>query len=119
TLPVTVPHIKAGKIRPLAVTSIKRSPFLPDVPTVDEQGLKGFDMIAWAGLFAPAGTPAPILDRLNAEVVKTLNTPATQKRFQDLTMTSIGDSRPDFDRFVRNELKRWGEAVKLSGAKID
>ena len=119
TLPATVPQVRAGKARAIAMTSIKRSPFLPDVPTLDEQGLKGFDAIAWAGLFAPAGTPAPILDRLNNEVVKTINTPATQKRFQDLTMTTIGDSRADFDRFVKAELARWGKAVKASGAKID
>jgi tripartite-type tricarboxylate transporter receptor subunit TctC len=119
TLPATVPQVRAGKARAIAITSIKRSPFLPEVPTVDEQGVKGFDASAWAGLFAPAGTPAPILDRLNGEVVKTLNTPAAQKRFQDLTMTTIGDSRADFDRFVKAELERWGKAVKASGAKID
>ena len=95
------------------------SPFFPALPTLNEQGLKGFDAIAWAGLFAPAGTPAPILDRLNAEVVKTLKTPATQKRFNDLSMETIADSRADFDRFVRGELVRWGKVVKMSGAKID
>ncbi|MPZ46729.1 MAG: tripartite tricarboxylate transporter substrate binding protein [Betaproteobacteria bacterium] len=119
TLPATVPHIKAGKVRALGISSIKRSPFLPDVPTLDEQGIKGFNVIAWAGLFSPAGVSAPILDRLNNEVVRLLNTPATQNRFQELTMTTIGDSRADFDRFVKAELASWGKAVKASGAKID
>src|SRR4029077_3544879 len=111
--------VKTGRVRALGITSIKRSPFLPDVPTLDEQGVKGFDAIAWAGLFAPAGTPAPVLDRLNGEVVRMLGTPVAQQRFQDLTMTTIGDSRADFDRFVKTELVRWGKAVRDSGAKID
>jgi tripartite-type tricarboxylate transporter receptor subunit TctC len=119
TMPAVMTHVKSGKARAIGITSIKRSPFFPDVPTLDEQGLKGFDAIAWAGLFAPAGTPTPILDRLNSEAVKALNTPAMQKRFQDLAMISIGDSRADFDRFVKAELARWGKAVKDSGAKID
>jgi tripartite-type tricarboxylate transporter receptor subunit TctC len=119
TLPATVPQVKAGKARAVGITSIRRSPFLPEVPTLDEQGLKGFDASAWAGFFAPAGTPAAVLERLNGETVKALNTPTTQKRFQDLTMTTIGDSRGDFDRFVRAELAKWGKAVKQSGAKID
>jgi len=118
-MPAVMTHVKSGKVRAIGITSIKRSPFFPDVPTLDEQGLKGFDAIAWAGLFAPAGTPTPILDRLNSETVKALNTPAMQKRFQDLAMISIGDSRTDFDRFVKAELVRWGKAVKDSGAKID
>jgi len=119
TLPATVPYVKTGRVRALGITSIKRSPFLADVPTLDEQGMKGFDAIAWAGLFAPAGTPAPVLERLNGEVVRMLNTAVAQQRFQDLTMTTIGDSRVDFDRFVKAELVRWGKAVRDSGAKID
>ncbi len=119
TMPAVQAHVKAGKVRAIGITSIKRSPFFPDLPTLDEQGLKGFDAIAWAGLFAPAGTPVPVLERVHNEVVKTLNTPATQKRFQDLSMPTIGDSRAEFDRFVKAELVRWGKVVKMSGAKID
>jgi tripartite-type tricarboxylate transporter receptor subunit TctC len=119
TMPAVLTHVRAGKVRAIGITSIKRSPFFPDVPTLDEQGVKGFDASAWAGLFSVAGTPAPVLDRLNTETVKVLNAPATQKRFHDLAMTSIGDSRADFARFVKEELVRWGKAVKISGAKID
>lgn len=119
TMPAVMTQVRSGKARAIGITSIKRSPFFPEVPTLDEQGLKGFDAIAWAGLFAPAGTPAPILDRLHDEVVKALNTPAMQKRFHDLAMTTIGDTRADFDRFVKAELARWGKVVKVSGAKID
>jgi tripartite-type tricarboxylate transporter receptor subunit TctC len=119
TMPAVLPYVKAGRVKPLAITSIKRSSFFPDVPTLDEQGLKGFDAIAWAGLFAPAGTPGPILDRLNAEVVKIINSAPMQKRFQELALIPIADTRADFDRFVKAELARWGTVVKMSGAKID
>jgi tripartite-type tricarboxylate transporter receptor subunit TctC len=111
--------VKSGKARAIAITSGARSPFFPELPTVAEQGLKGFDAIAWAGLFAPAGTPEPILQRLNTEVIRQLNAPESQKRFRDLSMPTIGDSRAQFDAFLKAELERWGQAVKSSGAKID
>jgi tripartite-type tricarboxylate transporter receptor subunit TctC len=119
TPPAVLPYVKSGQVRAIAVTSTKRSPFFPEVPTVDEQGIKGFDAVAWAGFVAPAGTPASILDRLNNEVVKALETPVMQKRFQDLAMVSIGDTRDQFGAFLKAELARWGKAVKVSGAKID
>jgi tripartite-type tricarboxylate transporter receptor subunit TctC len=119
TLPAVLPHVKSGKARAIAITSGARSPFFPELPTVAEQGLKGFDAIAWAGLFAPAGTPEPILQRLNTEVIRQLKEPESQKRFRDLSMPTIGDSRAEFDAFLKAELARWGEAVKSSGAKID
>jgi tripartite-type tricarboxylate transporter receptor subunit TctC len=119
TLPAVLPHVKSGKARAIGITSGARSPFFPELPTVAEQGLKGFDAIAWAGLFAPAGTPEPILQRLNTEVIKQLNAPESQKRFRDLSMPTIGDSRAQFDAFLKAELERWGQAVKSSGAKID
>lgn len=119
TLPATMPYVKAGKVRAIGITSIKRSQFALEVPTLDEQGVKGFDAIAWAGLFVPAGTPASIADRLNAEGVKVVNAPATQNRFHELSIETIAGPRPDFDRFVKAELVRWGRVVKLSLARID
>ncbi|MEK6592016.1 MAG: tripartite tricarboxylate transporter substrate binding protein [Pseudomonadota bacterium] len=119
TLPAVLPFVRAGTIRALGVTSIKRSPFFPDVPTLDEQGIKGFDATAWAGFVAPAGTPVSILERLNNEVVKALKTPEMQKHFQGLGMVPIGDTREQFGAFLKVELARWEKAVKLSGAKID
>ncbi len=114
-----MPFVRAGQVRALGVTSIQRSPFLPQVPTLDEQGVKGFNVIAWAGLVAPAKTPLPILDRLNREVVRMLNTPEVRKRFQDLSMVLIGDTREQFDAFLKAELVTWGKAVKLSGADVE
>jgi tripartite-type tricarboxylate transporter receptor subunit TctC len=118
-LPAVTPAIRSGKARPLAITSSTRSPFLPDVPTVAEQGYPGFEATAWAGLFAPTGTPEPILQRLNVEVVKLLAAPDVQARFKDLSMPTIADTRAHFDAFLKTEYERWGKAVKLSGAKLD
>jgi tripartite-type tricarboxylate transporter receptor subunit TctC len=119
TLPAVLPHVRSGKVRAIGITSSKRSFFYPELPTLDEQGLPGFEATAWAGFFAPAGTPTPILQRLNNEVVNALKTPEMQKRFQDLAMPTIGDTRADFEVFLNSEYARWGKAVRLSGAKID
>jgi tripartite-type tricarboxylate transporter receptor subunit TctC len=119
TLPAVMAHVRSGKARAIGITSTQRSPFFPELPTVAEQGLPGFEATAWAGLFAPAGTPDPILQRLNAEVVKQLGVPEVQKRFQDLSMPTIGDTRAQFDTFLKAEYARWEKAVKLSGAKLD
>ena len=119
TLPAVMPSVRSGKVRALGITSSTRSPFFPELPTVAEQGVAGYEAIAWAGLFAPAGTPEPILQRLNTEVVKLLNTPEAQKRFHDLFMPTIADSRADFAAFLKTEYERWGRGVTLSGAKVE
>ena len=119
TMPGAVPFVRNRQVRALAVTSIRRSPFLPDVPTLDEQGLKGFDVISWAGLVAPDKTPPAILDRLNAELVKALKTPEMQKRFQELSMVPIGDTREHFGEYLKTELAAWARAVKVSGAVVE
>ena len=119
TLPAVMPSVRGAKVRALGITSSVRSPFFPELPTVAEQGLPGYEATAWAGLFAPAGTPDQILDRLNAEVVKILSTPETQKRFQALSMPTIGNSRAEYAAFLKAEYARWERAVKLSGAKVD
>ena len=119
TTPGAVPYVRAGQVRALGVTSMQRSPFLPAVPTLEEQGVKGFNVIAWAGLVAPAKTPLQILDRLNSEVVRMLKTSEVQKRFQDLSMVPIGNTREQFGAFLKTELATWGKAVKLSGANVE
>jgi tripartite-type tricarboxylate transporter receptor subunit TctC len=118
-LPAVIPNVRAGKIRALGITSSRRSPFFPDLPTVAEQGVAGYEATAWAGLFAPAGTPEAILQRLNTAVVKLLNTPESQKRFHDLFMPTIADSRADFAAFLQTEYARWGNAVTVSGARVE
>jgi len=118
-LPAVMPQVRAGKVRALGITSGTRSPFVPELPTVAEQGYPGFEPTAWAGLFAPAGTPEPILQRLNVEVVKLLAAPDVQHRFKDLSMPTIADTRAHFDAFLKTEYARWGDAVKISGAKVE
>ena len=119
TTAAVLTQVRAGRVRAIAVTSATRSPFFPDVPTVEEQGLKGYDATAWAGLVAPAGTPVTVLERLNSEVVKTLGMADTRKRFDELAMVPIGDSREKFGAYLKTELARWGKAVQVSGARID
>jgi tripartite-type tricarboxylate transporter receptor subunit TctC len=118
-LPAVMPQVRAGKVRALGITSSTRSPFFPELPTVAEQGYPGFEPTAWAGLFAPAGTPEPILQRLNVEVVKLLAAPDVQQRFKDLSMPTIADTRAHFDAFLQAEYARWANAVKISGAKVE
>jgi tripartite-type tricarboxylate transporter receptor subunit TctC len=118
-LPAVMPSVRSGKVRALGITSSQRSPFFPELPTVAEQGLPGYEAVAWAGLFAPAGTPEAILERLNEGVVKLIGTPEAQKRFHDLSMQTIGDTRAGFGAFLKTEYERWGRAVKVSGAKVE
>lgn len=115
----TVPHIKAGRLRALAITGIKRSSVFPDLPTVAESGLPGYDVSAWYGLLAPAGTPRPIIDKINQDVRKALQAPDIQQRLAADGSESVGSSPEEFGRFIRDEIAKWGKAVKAAGAKID
>ena len=119
TTAAVMPHLQAGKLRGIGASSITRIPFLPDVPTLDEQGIKGYNAIAWAGLVAPAGTPVPILDRLNVEIVKIVATPDVQQRFGALAMVPTSDTREQFAAFLRAEAQQWATAVKVSGATVE
>jgi tripartite-type tricarboxylate transporter receptor subunit TctC len=119
TTPTVLPHVKAGKMRAIAVSPNTRVTFMPDVPTLDEQGLKGYDVRAWTGLVAPIGTPAPILDRMNQEVVKAVTAPEMQKRIYDLQLVPVGSTREQFTAYLKSEIAKWGHAVKVSGATIE
>jgi tripartite-type tricarboxylate transporter receptor subunit TctC len=119
TMVSLLPHVKAGKLKALAVSSPRRSPFAPDVPTVSEQGAPGFDAGAWLGLLAPAGTPRPIVDRLNRELNAILDEPDTRRRLTEVG-TEILKSTPDeFVAHIRAEHAKWGRLVRESGAKIE
>ena len=119
TVPGVLAQVKAGKLRALAVAIPQRSPYLPDVPTVAEQGYPGFESVGWIGLAAPAKTPPAILDRLNAEIKKMLQDPAVKARFEQLAFTPVGDSRAEFAAFVKSEIAKWSKVAKDSGAKAD
>ena len=111
--------IKNEKVRALAVTTMKRTALLPDLPTVDELGLKGFDATTWHGLVAPAGTPKEIIETLNIAVTEALKDPATQKQLLDLGVDVIGSSPKEFEDYIKAEIPKWTAVVKASGAQID
>jgi len=113
------PLAKAGKLRALAVTTAKRSSVAPDVPTLAESGLPGFEVGSWQGVFAPAGTPPEIVKRLNAEIVKVLNMPDVREKLSGLGAEIVADSPEEFSALVKAEVAKWADVVKKSGAKVD
>lgn len=112
-----IPHVKAGKVRALAVSSAKRHPLLPEVPSIQEAGVKEFETVAWFGIVAPAATPKQILARLNAETVKAIKLPDVTKRLLDAGSTIIGNSPEEADKFLRDEVDKWGKVVRAAGVK--
>ena len=114
-----VPHIKAGKLRALAVTTAQRSSAAPDVPTLSESGLTGFDISSWQGVFAPAGTPAAIVERLYAEIARILKQPDVIKRFNELGLDLSGMPSAEFAALVKNDVVRLGKIVRDSGARAE
>ena len=119
TVPGVLAQVKAGKLRALGVAIPKRSPHLPEVPTIAEQGYPGFESVGWIGLAAPAKTPPEILNRLNAELQKMLADPAVRKRMDELAFTPVGGTREEFAAFIRAEIAKWSQVAKASGAKAD
>ena len=119
-LPSALPHIKSGRLKALAVTSRTRSPALPNVPTIEEAaGLKGFDASSWFGLFAPAGTPRAIVDKVQADVAKALALPEVRERFLAQGADPGGNTPEQFAAFIRAETDKWTRVVKFSNAKVD
>lgn len=114
-----VGQIKGGKLRALAVTGLQRSPILPDVPTVAESGYKNFDASGWYGVLAPAGTPAPIIARLNAEITRILQLPEVRERLSSEGGEILGGSPERFASYLKTELAKWSQIVKDSGARVD
>jgi tripartite-type tricarboxylate transporter receptor subunit TctC len=118
-LPPQVPHIKAGRVRALAVTSLTRSAAIPDVPTLDEVGLKGYEVYSWFGLAAPAGTPRDAVVRLNQALNRTTQDLKVRETLESRGATVIQGSPEDFLKFVRNEIEKWGPVVKRAGVVPD
>ena len=116
-LPAALPQIRAGNLRALAVTTLKRSPSAPDLPTLDESGLKGFDSQGWFALLAPVGTPAAILEKINAEVNKALATPEFRERLQAVGAEPVGGTIDDFKQRIRQETERWAKVIKFANIK--
>ena len=118
-LPPSLEYVKAGRLRAIAVTSTKRSPLLPDVPTVSESGLPGFDVTSWYGVFAPAALPRNLVIKVNGGISAVLEAPDLRERLQRMDAEPSPQSPEDFARFVREEIAKWAKVVKASGATAD
>lgn len=116
---VVGPHIQSGKLRPIAVTSSRRLESLPDVPTIAEAGQKGFDMGSWQAVFAPAGTPRAVVDRLHAEIMKIVATPEVQARLKAFGMRPSDMSPSELASYQKAEVAKWAEVIKAAGIKAD
>jgi len=118
-MPSAWPHVQTGKLRALAVTTQKRSPTAPDIPTMIESGFPNFDVSSWFGLLAPAGTPPEVIKALNAVMVKAQDDPEVQARFTQLGAVGAKQTPEEFGAFVKAEVEKWAPVVKASGARVD
>jgi tripartite-type tricarboxylate transporter receptor subunit TctC len=119
SLPSVIGHVRSGQLRAIAVSSAKRNDAAPDVPTVAEQGIPGFDVSPWWGILAPAGTPRPIVDKINADVAEVLKTPEMQAKFKDQGGEIFLTTPDAFLKLLESDVVKWGKVVKASGARVD
>jgi tripartite-type tricarboxylate transporter receptor subunit TctC len=117
--PSSIPFIEQGKLRAIAVTSTKRLPNLPDIPTIDEAGVKGYESLSWSGIMAPAGTPRRVIDRLNAAIEKILRDPEVKQRFAGLGVEPVGGPPEAFARHIRAESEKWSRVVKTANITLN
>lgn len=117
-VPNVYPQIQAGKLRALATTGIKRSPMLPDIPTVDESGVRGYEVTVWFGIQAPAGTPRPVVEKLNAELGRMLKDPAVVERFAKQGVQPVGGTPEQFAQQVASEIRKWGDLIQRADIKV-
>ncbi len=118
-MPSAIQHVRSGKLRAIAVTTAKRSTELPDVPTIAEAGVPGYEATSWFGMFAPAATPAPVVAQLNATLVKVLAQPDIKKKLAEQGAEAAGETPAQFADFIQKESVKWGRVVKESGASVD
>ena len=114
-----MPHVAAGALRPLAVSRIKRSTLFPDLPTMDEAGIKGFNLDAWAGLVAPAGTPPDVIKKLNAALRPIIDSPDAQKKFKNVGFEAFSSSPAELGDFIKAQLVEWQKMIKDAGIQSD
>ena len=117
--PPIIPQIKAGKVRAIAVTSLKRVPYLPDVPTVSESGLPGFELIFWTGAFAPSATPREIVSRVQVEMARAMHAPENQDRLSTLGVVPVGNTPEQFTAYLRTEAARYAKVIKEGNIKAE
>jgi len=116
-VPTVVQHVRAGKLRALATTGSKRTPVAPEIPTVAESGVPGYEVTTFYGVSAPAKTPRPIIDRLHGEIVRALNTAELRERLQGLGADPVGNTPEQYTAFMQNEIAKWGKVIKAAGIK--
>lgn len=114
-----LPQVKAGRVRALAVTSAKRSSAAPDIPTMAEAGLPGYDFTSWFGAFAPAGTPRPIVNKLNAAIVKALKAPEVSAQLSQQGADLVASSPEEFDAYLKSETEKWSKVIKAAGIRAN
>ena len=114
-----LPHVNSGKLRSLAVTSARRVVSVPDLPTIAESGVAGFDVSAWNGVFVPTGVPAPVLARLNADIATSVKAPELRARLAAEGGEVVGNSSEEFARFIRDEIAVWAKVVKAAGLRAE
>lgn len=117
--PTALPHVKTGKLRGIAVTSSKRSSAAPELPTIDESGLKGFDVSSWVGVNAPANLSRDIVNRINAEVVKGMSAPAGRERLNQLAFDPVLSTPDQYAAHIKSEVAKWAKVAKAAGARLD
>jgi tripartite-type tricarboxylate transporter receptor subunit TctC len=114
-----IPYIKAGRLRALAVTTARRSPSVPELPTLSEAGVPGFEAITWHGVVVPAATPAPLIEQLNADIVRVLRMPDVRERFESLGAEIAAGTPRDFADYIAREIPKWAKVVRDSGARAE
>jgi tripartite-type tricarboxylate transporter receptor subunit TctC len=114
-VPASLPHVKSGTMRVLAVTTAQRLPYLPDVPTIAELGFPAYEISSWQGVFAPAGTPKDVVGKINGELVKMLNTPAVRERIAREGADPVGSTPEEFAARVKSEIEKWSKVAKAAG----
>jgi tripartite-type tricarboxylate transporter receptor subunit TctC len=116
-VPTVIQQVRAGKLRPIAVTGLKRAPAVPNIPTVAESGVPGYEVTTFYGVSAPAKTPRPIIDRLHTEIVRALNSPDLRERLQGLGADPVGNTPEQYTAFMQNEIAKWDKVIKAAGIK--
>ena len=115
----TLPHVRAGKLRALAIGDSKRSVLMPELPTVAEAGVPGYQSVIWSGILAPARTPRPLIDRLNHLLVRVLQRPDIKERLVQLGSDPVGSTPEQFHAFIGSEIEKWGKIARLAGVKAE
>lgn len=117
TPPTAMAYLKAGRLRPLGLTTLTRIEALPDVPTIAEAGVPGYESVQWFGMLVPAGTPRPVIDRLHQEIARSLRAPDMRGRLTSLGLTAVGSTPEEFGAYMRSETEKWAKVIKTMGIK--